>query len=101
MRLISATELKTAIYGEVGTPRRDAFEEKIALEIKTELLIQQLKEERQRQQITKKELGEKLGVKKSYISSIEKARRKVSMKVLTRIAHALGFEIDYTLSPLK
>ncbi len=93
----SFEELQDEFYGEIGTPERDVYE----ADVEAYLLRLKLKEERKRRHITQGELGNRIGVKKSYISNIENANRKVSMEVLTRIAHALGLSIHYTLSPLK
>ncbi|MFV0345356.1 MAG: helix-turn-helix domain-containing protein [Bacteroidales bacterium] len=97
MKTIPFEKLENEFYGEIGTPKRDAYE----AELQVELLALKLREERKRKKITQEELGKKIGVKKSYISSIENAKRNVSIEVLTRIAHALGVGIDYTLYPLK
>ncbi|MFV0553495.1 MAG: helix-turn-helix domain-containing protein [Mangrovibacterium sp.] len=100
MKTVSAAELADSVLGVIGTPRRDAFELEVENEIKNERLARQLKKERLRQKITQEELGERLGVKKSYISSVENTKHNVSMDVLSRVARALGMEINYTLSPM-
>ncbi len=95
METIPFEEVQDRSLGKVGTPRRDAFE----AELEKELLIFKIKEERKRLHITQEELGNRLGVKKSYISSIENYKRKTTLDTLFKIAYALGFKFD--LAPLR
>lgn len=95
MEAMSFNELKNQMFGEVGTERRDAYE----LEVEKDMLILKIKEERKRLRITQEELGKRLGVKKSYISSIENSKRQTTLDTLFKIAYALGFKFD--LTPLQ
>ncbi len=95
METMSFEEVQDRSLGKIGTPRRDAFE----AELEKEMLIFKIKEERKRLHITQEELGNRIGVKKSYISSIENCKRKTTLDTLFKIAYALGFKFD--LTPLQ
>ena len=53
--------------GKVGTERRDAFENKLRID----LLGQAIKQARQERNLTQAQLGELVGVQKAQISKIE------------------------------
>ena len=60
-------ELLDIKYGQIGTKRRDDFEEKAQYYIISEML----KDARKEAKLTQEQLAEKVGTKKSYISRIE------------------------------
>lgn len=74
-------ELLDLKYGELGTPKRTAFEEKAMLFEISEML----KEARKAAGLTQEQLADKLGTKKSYISRIENGKTDIQMSTLYRI----------------
>lgn len=74
-------ELLDIKYGELGSPRRNAFEEKAMLFAVSEML----KEARKAAGITQEQLATKLGTKKSYISRIENGKTDIQLSTLYRI----------------
>jgi len=68
-------------YGKIGTPSRDKYEEEFEA-FKIGVLIQ---EARKRQHMTQKELAEKVGTTKNYISRIENNASDIRLSTLMRI----------------
>lgn len=67
LRKKSLDELIDKHIGEVGTEKRDAFEEELRLDI----LGQTIKRIRKERNMTQEQLGQLVGVKKAQISKIE------------------------------
>jgi len=78
-------ELDT-LYGKVGTPEREQF--------RKEYMGQIIVDARKNEKITQKELANRLGVDKSYISKIEKGFIEPGAGTFYRIIDALGLRID-------
>jgi len=68
-------------YGEIGTEKRDKFEEEFET-YKIGVLIQ---EARKRQHLTQAELADKVGTTKNYISRIENNASDIRLSTLLRI----------------
>ena len=68
-------------YGESGTKSREAFEEKAQAFMIAELV----KEAREKADLTQQELAEKLNVKRTYISKIERAVSDIRISTLKKI----------------
>ncbi len=68
-------------YGEKGEPMRDRFEaDSLAFRLGV-----MLKEARQDSKITQKQLAEKTGTKKSYISRIEKGKSDIQISTYQKL----------------
>lgn len=63
MKTYSLEELTNKHLGKKGTPKRDAFEN----ELRLELLGQTIKKVRKERNLTQEQLGELVGVKKAQI----------------------------------
>jgi len=74
-------ELLDIKYGQIGTKRRDVFEE----QAQHFLISEMLKEARKEAKITQEQLAEKIGTKKSYISRLENGRCDIQLSTLYRI----------------
>lgn len=74
-------ELLDIKYGELGSPKRNAFEEKAMIFAVSEML----KEARKTAGLTQEQLATKLGTKKSYISRIENGKTDIQLSTLYRI----------------
>lgn len=74
-------ELLDKKYGEIGTQKRNVFEENAHMFIISEML----KEARIEANMTQEQLAEKAGTKKSYISKLENAKGNINLSTLIRI----------------
>jgi DNA-binding XRE family transcriptional regulator len=91
-KLMACTNLDELInveYGEPGTELRRQFDE----ETQAFCLAQTLKEERLRAGLTQKQLAEKVGIKRTYISRIENGKVNVQLSTLSRLFKGLGKRI--------
>ena len=86
-------ELLDKKYGNVGTPKRNEFEEKAHMFIISEML----KEARKEAKMTQQELADKVKTKKSYISRLENGTGNIQLSTLIRIFETgLGKRIGLT-----
>ncbi len=74
-------ELFDQKYGIEGSKRREEFEQRAEAYMVAELV----KESRKKAHLTQEELAEKLNVKRSYISKIERASSDVRISTLRKI----------------
>jgi len=74
-------ELLNIKYGEIGTSKRDKFEEQAQYYVISEML----KESRKDAKMTQEQLAEKIGTKKSYISRLENGQCDIQLSALYRI----------------
>ncbi len=74
-------ELFDQKYGEEGTPRREEFKQKAEAFMVAELI----KESRKKANLTQQELADKLKVKRTYISKIERASSDIRISTLRKI----------------
>jgi len=87
-------ELLDIKYGKVGTPTRDEFDNKS----KAYMIGELIKDARLSAKITQKELAEKTGTKKSYISRVENGKIDIQLSTLYRIfEEGLGRHVNLTL----
>jgi len=68
-------------YGKKGTPSRKEFEQKSEAYMIAELI----KESRKKAQLTQAQLADKLNVKRTYISKIERASSDIRISTLRKI----------------
>jgi len=88
-------ELMERKYGGIGTPDRDAFEEKA----RTFVLSELLKDARLQAKITQEQLAERIGTKKSYISKLESGKSDIQISTLYRIFEkGLGKTVHLSIS---
>lgn len=84
-------ELLNIKYGEIGTEKRDEFEEKAQYFVISEMLKQARKEAN----MTQEQLAEKVGTKKSYISRLENGKCDIQLSTLYRIfEYGLGKRVN-------
>jgi len=74
-------ELLDIKYGEIGTKKREVFEEKAQYFVISEML----REARKEAKMTQEQLAEKIGTKKSYISRLENGKSDIQLSTLYRI----------------
>jgi HTH-type transcriptional regulator / antitoxin HipB len=84
-------ELLDIKYGEIGTEKRDKFEEKAQYFVISEML----KEARKEANMTQEQLAKKIGTKKSYISRLENGKCDIQLSTLYRIFEfGLGRQVN-------
>lgn len=79
------------VWGEKGTPGRDAMEAKLKEDLQAYYIGKAIKAERLKQNLTQEELGIKVGVKKSQISKIESGKCIITLPTMSKVFKALGF----------
>jgi len=79
-----------ALYGKTGTPEREQFRKEAYAYYFGKILHDARKSEK----ITQKELANRIGVDKSYISKIEKGVIEPGIVTFYRITSELGFSIE-------
>lgn len=88
-------ELLDKKYGEIGSEKRDIFEEKAQYFVISEVL----KEARKEANMTQEQLAEKVGTKKSYISRLENGKCDIQLSTLYRIFEfGLGKRVNLLFS---
>ena len=83
----------TEKYGPVGSPQRKEFQAKAEAWYFSELL----RDERKRQKLTQQELGERIGKKREYISSLERGKTDMQLSTFMLIAKALGLKFSLVI----
>ena len=77
-------------YGEKDTPSREEFDARAKAWYFAELL----RNERKRQKLTQQQLGERIGKKREYVSSLEKGQTDMQLSTFMLIANALGLRFS-------
>ena len=84
-------ELLDIEYGEVGTRKRNEFEEQAQYFVISEML----KAGRKEANLTQEQLAEKIGTKKSYISRLENGKCDIQLSTLYKIFESgLGKKVN-------
>lgn len=89
MNLTPLNVIVDEVWGEKGTPERDAMEIKLKEELHAYQIGEAIKAERLKQNLTQKELGEKIGVQRTQISRMERGC-SISLSIMGRAFKALG-----------
>ena len=84
-------EVLDEFIGKVGTVERDEFEAKLKKEVDDYYIGEAIKQARKKQGMTQDELGERMGVKKSFVSKIESGKG-IAYSTIMRAFKALGAE---------
>ena len=77
-------------YGEKGSPSREEFDARAKAWYFAELL----RNERKRQKLTQQQLGERIGKKREYVSSLEQGQTDMQLSTFMLIANALGLRFS-------
>ena len=84
-------------YGPAGSPSRVEFEAKAKAWYYAELL----RDERKRQKLTQQQLGERIGKKREYISSLEQGQTDMQLSTFMLIANALGLRFSLVVGQMN
>jgi len=79
--------------GEIGTLRRDNFEN----ELRIDVLGESIKQARKKRNLTQSELGELVGVQKSQISKIENSIKNARFDTILKIFKALDANVNFNV----
>lgn len=99
-RKLKTTSLDVLIdkhIGEIGTPKRDAFEN----ELRLDLIGQAIKEIRLERNLTQEQLGELVGVKKAQISKIENSLTDARFETILKVFKALNAKVNFNVELLN
>ncbi len=89
-QLPTANEYLDKKYGKVGTPERKQFEMEALNFYASQIILHNRKEAK----ITQKELAERSGIDKSYISRIENGLIQPTFSTFVKIINAMGLSIQ-------
>lgn len=92
-KTVSLDSMIDKYIGEMGTPKRDAFEQ----ELRIELLGNAIKQARKERNLTQEQLGELVGVQKAQISKIENSAKNARIETILKVFEALGAKISFSV----
>ena len=95
IKIVTLDQLKDQDLGPVGTPRRDAYESKLRLDV----LGGMIKTVRKQRGLTQTQLGDMMGVQKAQVSKLEKSTRNVSVATLLKVFDALQMDLKISVEP--
>lgn len=97
VKTISLDEITDKYIGEIGTPKRDAFEN----ELRLDLLGEAIKQARKERHLTQEELGKLVGVKKAQISKLENSLTDARFETIIKVFKALNAKINFNVELLN
>ena len=96
LKLYSLDEITDEYIGKTGTPKRDAFE----YELRLDLIGEAIKQARKERHLTQEELGRLVGVKKAQISKIENSLTDARFETIMKVFKALNAKINFNIELL-
>lgn len=97
MKTYSLEEVTDTIIGKRGTPKREAFEH----ELRMDLMGEAIKEARLKRNLTQEELGKLVGVQKSQISKLENSLTDARFETILKVFKALNAKINFNVELLN
>ena len=97
LKMYSLDEVTDKYIGKPGTPKREAFEQ----ELRIELLGHAIKKARQDRNLTQEQLGKLVGVQKAQISKIENGVTDARFETILKVFKALGAKINFNVELLN
>lgn len=91
MNLTPLSVIVDEVWGEKGTPERDAMEAQLKADLQAYHIGEAIRQARKEQNLTQEELGEKVGVKKAQISKLESGKGIITLPTISKVFRALGF----------
>jgi DNA-binding XRE family transcriptional regulator len=96
LKLYSLDEITDKYIGKPGTPKRDAFE----YELRLEIIGEAIKQARKERHLTQEELGQLVGVKKAQISKIENSLTDARFETIMKVFKALNAKVNFNIELL-
>jgi DNA-binding XRE family transcriptional regulator len=93
LQQFSLEEITDKYIGKKGSPKRDAFEN----ELRLDLLGEALRQTRMDRKLTQEELGKLVGVQKSQISKLENNMKNARFETVLKVFKALNTQITFKL----
>ena len=93
MKTYTLEEVTDKHIGKKGTPKRDAFDE----ELRLDLIGYKIKDIRKQRNLTQEQLGELVGVKKAQISKIENSLTDARFDTILKVFRALDAKINFNV----
>lgn len=97
MKMISLEEMTDKHIGVLGTPKRDAFEN----ELRLELIGEAIKKARKERHLTQEQLGKLIGVQKAQISKLENSITDARFETILKVFKALNAKINFNVELLN
>lgn len=92
----SLDEITDKYIGKLGTPKRDAFEN----ELRLDLLGEAIRQARLKRNLTQEELGRLVGVQKAQISKLENSLTDARFETIIKVFKALNAKINFNVELL-
>lgn len=97
LKTVSLEELTDKHIGKRGTPKREAFE----YELQLDLLGKAIKDARRERNLTQEQLGILVGVKKAQISKLENSLTDARFETIIKVFKALNAKINFNVELLN
>jgi len=97
MKTFSLEEITDKHIGKRGTPKRDAFENELQLD----LLGEAIREARLKRNLSQEELGRLVGVQKAQISKLENSFTDARFETIIKVFKALNAKIYFNVKLLN
>lgn len=94
MKIYTLDEMIDKHVGEKGTPRRDAFEHRLSMD----LLGRAIRAVRKERNLTQEQLGELVGVQKAQISKLENGGNSATIDTILKVFSALKAEVQLNIT---
>jgi len=96
LKIYSLEEITDKYIGKPGTPKRDAFD----YELRLDILGEAIKQARKERNLTQDELGKLIGVKKAQISKLENSLTDARFETILKVFRALNVKINFNIELL-
>ena len=97
LKTYSLEEMLVKHIGQLGTPKREAFEN----ELRLDLLGEAIKQARKDRNLTQEQLGLLVGVKKSQISKLENSLTDARFETIIKVFKALNAKVNFNVELLN
>jgi len=97
LKSYSLEEITDKHIGRRGTPKREAFE----YELRLDLLGEAIKQARKERNLTQEELGRLVGVQKAQISKLENSLTDARFETVIKVFRALNAKINFNVELLN
>ena len=97
LKTYSLDEITDKYIGEPGTPKREAFEN----ELRLDLLGEAIRQARKERHLTQEELGVLVGVKKAQISKLENSLTDARFETIIKVFKALNAKVNFNVELLN
>lgn len=97
LKTYSLEEITDKHIGKHGTPKREAFEN----ELRLDLLGEAIRQARIERNLTQEELGRLVGVQKAQISKLENSLTDARFETIIKVFKALNAKINFNVELLN